>query len=163
MVVFALCGSAFATPADSLWVANGTNVVEFGPGQLHGVRNTKPQAVLNSPAFASTQGVVFDGKGDLWVIDGGVTTPSVVAPALDMFTPSQLKALHKKKSSSPAPAVQITSSVSATGGFRRCWQSVGQRQREWRNRLGRLRFRGRSTDRDGLGHAQRNDTVEPSV
>jgi hypothetical protein len=111
MVVFALCGSAFATPADSLWVANGTNVVEFGPGQLHGVRNTKPQAVLNSPAFASTQGVVFDGKGDLWVIDGGVTTPSVVAPALDMFTPSQLKALHKKKSSSPAPAVQITSSV----------------------------------------------------
>jgi hypothetical protein len=62
MVVFALCGSAFATPADSLWVANGTNVVEFGPGQLHGVRNTKPQAVLNSPAFASTQGVVFDGR-----------------------------------------------------------------------------------------------------
>jgi hypothetical protein len=113
LVLLALHGSAFsASVNNALWVANGTNVLEFGPGQLKGIRNTKPETTLNSSAFKATQGVVFDTAGDLWVIDGGaITATPPVAPALDMFTPAQLKALHKKKSNSPTPTVQITSPV----------------------------------------------------
>ncbi|MGH7987677.1 MAG: hypothetical protein ACREQX_15525 [Candidatus Binataceae bacterium] len=92
-----------------LWVANGTNVLEYGPRQFRaGLTNSKPLLVLNSPIFGAPQGVVFDSAGDLWVIDGGtVAAGGNVVPALDEFTPTQLNAL--KKTPDPMPAVQITS------------------------------------------------------
>jgi hypothetical protein len=49
LVVFTLHTSALAAPANSLWVANGPNVLEFGPGQLTGIKNIKPQITLSSP------------------------------------------------------------------------------------------------------------------
>jgi hypothetical protein len=125
VIAIALLGLAIAAPASAahpaaktkpakltqaLWVANGANVVEFGPAQLSkGVKNTKPMLTLNTtPAFTSTQGALFDKTGNLWVIDGGATTPTVVPAALDMFTPTQLKDLRKKKSGAPAPTVTLT-------------------------------------------------------
>jgi streptogramin lyase len=86
-------------------------VLEFGPRQLtKGFRKTKPVLTLNAtPAFTSTQGVVFDSTGNLWVIDGGATAATTPVPAaLDMFTSTQLKNLRKKKSRAPAPTVTLT-------------------------------------------------------
>ncbi|MGH7836408.1 MAG: hypothetical protein ACREQC_01135, partial [Candidatus Binataceae bacterium] len=56
----------------ALWVANGTNVLEFSPSNLRrGVNGSKPRLTLNSATgFGAPQGVVFDTAGDLWVIDG---------------------------------------------------------------------------------------------
>ena len=117
LIMIVLFGSGIAEPAhaanpstkrriQALWVANGTNVLEFAPDQIgKGTRNVQPGVTLSSPAFASTQGVVFDKAGNLWVIDGGEATP----PALEMFTPTQLESLKKKKTDQPLPKVQITS------------------------------------------------------
>jgi hypothetical protein len=92
-----------------LWVANGTNVVEFLPNQLHSDGMPVPLLSLNSRVFGAPQGVVFDKAGDLWVIDGGtISTGGTVKPALYKFTPSQLQDLHKHPR--PRPAVTIHSS-----------------------------------------------------
>ncbi|HLW70155.1 MAG TPA: hypothetical protein VKS22_05985 [Candidatus Binataceae bacterium] len=96
----------------ALWVANGTNVLEFDPGDFKkGTHNTKPHLTLNSAAgFGAPQGVNFDTAGDLWVIDGGTTfVGGTSAPALDEFTPTQLNDLKKKKDKTPAPNVTLTS------------------------------------------------------
>ena len=50
----------------ALWVANGTNVLEFAPGEfIKGTHDSKPHLTLNSAAFAAPQGVVFDATGNL--------------------------------------------------------------------------------------------------
>lgn len=92
----------------ALWVANGTNVVEFDQGDFKkGVHNNKPHLAINS-TFGAPQGVVFDTAGDLWVIDGGTTSVGgTTAPMLDEFTPKQLDKLNKVKA--PTPTVQLTS------------------------------------------------------
>lgn len=103
--------SAKARLNEGLWVANGINVLELGPNQIRNKVFTtgKPVLTLTSPAFGSTQGVLFDSANDLWVIDGGTTsTGGTIAPSLEMFTPKQLKSLKKKKTSKPSPSVQIT-------------------------------------------------------
>jgi len=94
------------TAKKTLWVANGANVLEFAtPG---GVHDEKPKAILGSAAFVSTQGVVFDASGNLWVIDGGNTSAmGTTPPSIDEFTVAQLKNL--KKVPTPTPNVQITS------------------------------------------------------
>ncbi len=76
----------------ALWVANGTDVVEFLPGQLAaGVGNPAPHIALNSASgFGAPQGVTFDANGNLWVLDGG--NGSTVGPALDEFSAAQLAA-----------------------------------------------------------------------
>ncbi len=91
----------------ALWVANGANVVEFGPSQLTAtVGDPIPQAAINSTVFGAPQGVQFDAKGDLWVIDGGtVAAGGTIAPALFEFTPQQLAQLHTN--ATPAPAATI--------------------------------------------------------
>src|SRR5258708_30893490 len=68
-IATASTGTALAA-GEGLWVANGLDVVEFGPPS-GGVHNQKPKAILSS--FASSQGVVFDATNNLWVIDGGTT------------------------------------------------------------------------------------------
>jgi sugar lactone lactonase YvrE len=91
----------------ALWVANGTNVVEFTPKQLAaGVSASAPQVSLSSPVFGAPQGVQFDAKGNLWVIDGGtIVAGGAIGPGVYAFTPSQLAALHTTPN--PMPAVTI--------------------------------------------------------
>ena len=95
--------------SNALWVANGTNVVEFLPSQLtNGTIDPAPHVAINSSMFGAPQGVVFDNFGDLWVIDGGtVSSGGKVAPALYEFTVKQLENLSTN--AAPAPAVTITS------------------------------------------------------
>src|SRR5208282_1123127 len=78
-----------------LWIANGTNVVEFAPAQLTaGTSDPAPQLVNNSSVFGVPQGVTFDSNGNLWVIDGGtIATGGTAQPALYEFTSAQLAAL----------------------------------------------------------------------
>ena len=93
----------------ALWVANGTNVLEFAPSQLlvPGATSPIPTLTNNSAAFGAPQGVTFDSVGDLWVIDGGtVAAGGTIPPALDEFTPAQLSALSTNPA--PAPNVQIS-------------------------------------------------------
>lgn len=93
----------------ALWVANGTNVLEYLPSQLSATATTMvPHLANNSGAFGAPQGVVFDAAGDLWVIDGGtVSAGGTVKPALYEFTPMQLAALGK--TNNPSPNVTINS------------------------------------------------------
>lgn len=93
----------------ALWVANGTNVLEYLPSQLSANAATMvPHLANNSGSFGAPQGVVFDAAGDLWVIDGGtVSTGGTVKPALYEFTPMQLAALGK--TNNPSPNVTINS------------------------------------------------------
>jgi sugar lactone lactonase YvrE len=93
----------------ALWVANGTNVVEFLPAQLtSGNSDPAPHLAINSSIFGAPQGVTFDASGNLWVIDGGtVSTGGTVKPALEEFTASQLAMLHSNNA--PMPNVVINS------------------------------------------------------
>jgi len=93
----------------ALWVANGTNVLEYLPSQLAaGSTQMAPHLVNNSTAFGAPQGVVFDASGDLWVIDGGtVAAGGNVNPALYEFTPAQLAALGTNNN--PTPNITISS------------------------------------------------------
>ena len=98
--------TATATVSVAMWVANGTNVVEFVPSQFtSGVSDPAPHLALNTATgFGAPQGVQFDADGDLWVLDGGNGT--TIGPALDEFTPTQLAALGTTPN--PAPNVTIT-------------------------------------------------------
>jgi secreted PhoX family phosphatase len=93
----------------ALWVANGTNVVEFSPSQLvNGTSDPAPRRTITSAVFGAPQGVAFDFYGDLWVIDGGtVASGGTVAPALYEFTAKQLSNLSSN--AAPTPAVTISS------------------------------------------------------
>ncbi|MGF6851335.1 hypothetical protein [Paraburkholderia sp. CI3] len=95
----------------ALWVANGTNVLEYIPSQLTpGTSAAVPHLINNSGVFGAPQGVAFDAAGDLWVIDGGtVAAGGTVAPGLHKFTPTQLAALGQTKN--PVPNVSIASSA----------------------------------------------------
>jgi hypothetical protein len=103
-IAFASTGAALAVSNNALWVANGTNVVEFG-NIPDGTHDEKPKLELNSAVFGAPQGVVFDAKNNLWVIDGG--NGSTIPASLEEFTEAQLKDL--KKVPLPMPTVQIKS------------------------------------------------------
>ncbi|WP_168788013.1 hypothetical protein [Paraburkholderia aromaticivorans] len=108
--------------SQGLWVANGTNVLEFIPSQLSGGSSgAVPHLMNNSSVFGAPQGVTFAAAGDLWVMDAGTpgaaavpatasmpAVPAVPAkpPALYMFTAAQLAALGQNPM--PMPAVTIT-------------------------------------------------------
>lgn len=97
---------------EALWIANGTNVVEYIPSQLTtaGSAATAPDLADNSSAFGAPQGVAFDTTGNLWVIDGGtVAAGGTAKPALEEFTPMQLAALHTTPN--PMPNVVINSAA----------------------------------------------------
>jgi secreted PhoX family phosphatase len=102
-----------AAVTDALWIANGTNVVEYLPTQLGtGTANTVPHLTLTSTAFASPQGVVFDSAGDLWVLDGGnVVSGGLVKPALYKFTAAQLKTVATTPSQTPSITINVTNFV----------------------------------------------------
>ncbi len=134
-LAFAASGTALAVSENALWVANGTNVVEFG-NIPDGTHNEKPKLVLNSAVFGAPQGVVFDAMNNLWVIDGGtVAAGGAIPPSLEEFTEAQLKGL--KKAPMPTPTVQIKSAAfmfpqqavfDATGNM---WVSDSMANRVW--------------------------------
>ena len=95
----------------ALWIANGTNVLEYLPSQLSATStsNAAPHLAVNSGIFGAPQGVVFDAAGDLWVIDGGtVSTGGTVQPALFEFTAQQLSMLGSNNA--PMPNITLRSS-----------------------------------------------------
>jgi sugar lactone lactonase YvrE len=134
-IAIAPAGTALAVSENALWVANATNVVEFG-NIPDGTHDEKPKLVLNSAVFGAPQGVVFDAKNNLWVIDGGtVVAGGAIPPSLEEFTEAQLKGL--KKTPTPAPHVQIKSAAfmfpqqavfDATGNM---WVSDSVANRVW--------------------------------
>src|ERR1700760_126422 len=96
-----------------LWVANGTNVVEYNPAQLGtGTRATAPHVSINSEVFGSPQGVAFDPMGNLWVVDPKAMIKGTPTPALYEFSAAQLAALATDNS--PDPVAIITSSFFQT-------------------------------------------------
>lgn len=104
-------GPGVSGPA--VWVANGTNVLEFNPtvnSQLTPPAYT-PTLTLNSSAFSTPQGVAFDSSGNLWVVDGGnlnTQTGNLSRPALYQFPAASLAA--QPSPATVAPSVTITSS-----------------------------------------------------
>jgi len=109
-----LAGCAFASDdgqtvgSKGLWVANGTNVVEYNPAQLgSGTAATAPHVSINSEVFGSPQGVAFDPMGNLWVVDPTANVKGAPTPALYEFSAAQLAALATDNA--PEPVVIITS------------------------------------------------------
>jgi len=91
-----------------LWVANGTNVVEYNPAQLGaGTSAPAPHVSINSEVFGSPQGVAFDPMGNMWVVDPTANVKGVATPALYEFTAAQLAALATDNA--PEPVAIITS------------------------------------------------------
>jgi secreted PhoX family phosphatase len=100
--------------SQALWVANGTNVLEFASTSLttKGSSAAAPSLTVSSSAFAALRGLAFDSSADLWVVDGGNTdTGGTTKPALYEFTPTQLMSeIHSGLGLMP-PNVTIHSSA----------------------------------------------------
>jgi hypothetical protein len=91
-----------------LWVANGTNVVEYNPSQLSaGTGATAPHVSINSAVFGTPHGVAFDPNGNLWVLDPAAMVNGAATPALFEFSAAQLAALATDNA--PDPVAIITS------------------------------------------------------
>ena len=112
-VLLAACKhSTNNTVTKGLWVANGTNVLEFIPSQFTaGVVDVAPHITLAGSGANMTgapQGVTFDSAGDLWVMDPQATVNGTpMTPALLKFSAAQLAALATTPN--PEPAAIITS------------------------------------------------------
>jgi len=114
-----LAGCGFGTDdgrtvgSKGLWVANGTNVVEYNPAQLAGgTAATAPHVSINSEVFGSPQGIAFDPMGNMWVVDTGAMIKGTPTPALYEFSAAQLAALATDNS--PDPVAIITSAFIKT-------------------------------------------------
>jgi sugar lactone lactonase YvrE len=93
-----------------LWVANGTNVVEYNPAQLSaGTAASAPHVSINSAVFGMPQGVAFDPGGNLWVVDPAGMINGTATPALFEFSAAQLAALATDNA--PDPVATITSAL----------------------------------------------------
>ena len=91
-----------------LWVANGTHVVEYNPGQLQGATGSvTPHVSINSEIFGAPDGVAFDPRGNLWVVDSSANINGTPTPALYEFSAAQLASLATDNS--PDPVAVITS------------------------------------------------------
>jgi hypothetical protein len=98
-----------AVGSKGLWVANGTNVVEFNPSQLSaGTSAAAPHVSINSAVFGTPHGVAFDPNGNLWVLDPAGMVNGAATPALFEFSAAQLAALATDNA--PDPVAIITSS-----------------------------------------------------
>ncbi|HEY3785934.1 MAG TPA: hypothetical protein VGL55_11685 [Steroidobacteraceae bacterium] len=95
---------------EGLWIANGTNVVEYVPDQMvAGSTAGTPHLTLSSAEFGSPQGVRFDAGGNLWVLDSAGMINGAATPAIFGFSPSQVTALGTN--SAPDPVTVITSTA----------------------------------------------------
>jgi hypothetical protein len=92
-----------------LWIANGTNVLEYTPPQLAaGDSAMAPKVSIDSSAFGAPQGVTFDAAGNLWVMDPQANVNGTMTPALLEFSAAQLAALPQNDQ--PQPITVITTS-----------------------------------------------------
>jgi sugar lactone lactonase YvrE len=102
-----------AVGSKGLWVANGSNVVEYNPAQLgSGTAATAPHVSINSEVSGSPQGVAFDPMGNLWVVDSAAMIKGTPTPALYEFSAAQLAALGTDNA--PDPVAIITSAFIKT-------------------------------------------------
>jgi hypothetical protein len=93
-----------------LWIANGTNVLEYVPSQLSGGTGAAvPHRVNSSGVFGAPQGVTFDGQGNLWVMDPAGIVNGTATPSLFEFSAAQLASLATN--SKPEPIATITSTA----------------------------------------------------
>jgi hypothetical protein len=101
-------GSGPTVGSKGLWIANGTNVVEYIPGQfVRGTSSAAPHRVINSAAFGAPQAVTFDLNGNMWVLDPSGMVNGAKTPAMFEFSAAQLTALGTNNA--PAPVATITS------------------------------------------------------
>jgi secreted PhoX family phosphatase len=101
-------GDGAKVGSKGLWIANGTDVVEYIPSQfVGGTTSVAPQRVLKSAAFGSPVGLTFDLNGNLWVLDAATTVNNIKGAAMFEFSPTQLAALGTN--AAPAPVATITS------------------------------------------------------
>jgi hypothetical protein len=119
VIMLTLCAGALLTACkhDSmtnsgitkgLWIANGTNVLEYIPSQFtSGVVAAVPHLTISSGSLGSPQGVTFDASGNLWVMDPAAVVDGTATPALVEFSAAQLAAL--KTTDAPDPVAIVTS------------------------------------------------------
>jgi sugar lactone lactonase YvrE len=101
--------SAPGTLTQSLWVANGTSVLEFTPSQIAAGGNQRPLLVNANTLFGDVGGVAFDAAGDLWVVDGGTLVNGGAArPAVYEFSPAQLGSLNSNQSPIPTRTIEFS-------------------------------------------------------
>jgi sugar lactone lactonase YvrE len=114
-VLLGACNNKNTSPIGTkgLWIANGANVLEYIPKQLGtGTSAAVPHLAINSAIFGAPQGVTFDAKGNLWVMDPqSNAVAGAMTPALLEFSPAQLAALATN--SMPEPVAIITSAALA--------------------------------------------------
>jgi hypothetical protein len=93
-------GGSSSSTAQGLWIANGTNVLEYIPSQLAGGMSAAvPHLTISSKTLGAPQGVTFDSAGNLWVLDPAANVNGAQSPALVKFSAAQLAAL----ATTPAP------------------------------------------------------------
>jgi hypothetical protein len=98
-------GATGAT-AKGLWIANGTNVLEFVPSQLAGgMSAAAPHLTISSKTLGAPQGVTFDPAGNLWVMDPAANVNGTQMPALVEFSAAQLAALATTPAPMPAAII----------------------------------------------------------
>jgi secreted PhoX family phosphatase len=89
-----------------MWIANGTNVVEFVPSQLvNGTNNVAPHQVINSAEFGTPTGLTFDLNGNLWVMDPAAKIGGKATPALLEFAQKQLATLDSLNTIDPVAII----------------------------------------------------------
>jgi hypothetical protein len=94
------------TGSKGLWIANGTNVLEYIPSQLAGGMSAAvPHLTISSKTLGAPQGVTFDAKGNLWVMDPAANVGTAPAPALLEFSAAQLAALATTPAPTPAAII----------------------------------------------------------
>jgi len=111
-VLLAACKhSSNTTVTKGLWIANGTDVLEYIPSQMTGgVVNMAPHLVNMSGTLGAPQGVTFDSAGNLWVMDPQATVNGKAdTPALVKFSAAQLAALGTTNNPDPVAVITSTS------------------------------------------------------
>jgi sugar lactone lactonase YvrE len=111
--VLAACnGTNSGVGTKGLWIANGTNVLEYIPKQL-GTGTSAAVAHLNisSGSFGAPQGVTFDANGNLWVMDPAGMVNGAATPALFEFSAAQLAKLATDNAPDPVATITSTSLV----------------------------------------------------
>ena len=98
-------GSSTST-AKGLWIANGTNVLEYLPSQLAGGMSAAvPHLTISSKTLGAPQGVTFDSAGNLWVMDPAANVNGTQSPALVEFSAAQLAALATMPAPTPVAVI----------------------------------------------------------
>jgi len=108
--VLAACNGMGTVGSKGLWIANGTTVLEYIPKQLGtGTSAAAPHRTISSGSFGAPQGVTFDSKGNLWVMDPQAMVNGAETPALLEFSPMQLAALATDNAPDPVAVITSTS------------------------------------------------------